>query len=517
MRNHRGILLVTVIVLTGALAAMAAAIFMFGLARSKANSTELASVKASSMADGGTDLAGRVILDAIANHNTVPADGYYVMNGDQLDYTIAEIGTSWVQTDSVGLQTLNQQYRIRSQAASDGVPTIYETIVTASRIPVFQFLAYYDGDLEIQPGPTMVAHGRIHANSDIYIGAGASLTVDSNYFKTAGSFHRRRKDNGTQMGGTVSINAGSGPVAWDLALESSSSNWVSEAFTNWGDVVQDGTNNGVQPMSVPNVETFAIGGYYNQVAESGGLVILDGQAFQGGTNITGLLPAGTITTETIYDGRENLPIVTTKVNIALLNASGHFPANGLMYAARTDCTQSQPNAIQLTNGAELQSGLTVVSENPVYIKGDYNTVNKKGAAVICDAVNLLSNSWNNSKTAGTLPTAGNTSYNLCFVAGNVPTPNGGGPYSGGFENYVRFHENWSGRNCVIRGSFVSLAESQKARGLWVYGDDNYTAPNRDWDFDPDLNDPSNLPPQTPEVVAAARVSFRQITDEGLAP
>ncbi len=44
-------------------------------------------------------------------------------------------------------------------------------------IPLFQFLAFYANDLEILPGPTMTLHGRIHTNSNLYLNAGATLSV----------------------------------------------------------------------------------------------------------------------------------------------------------------------------------------------------------------------------------------------------------------------------------------------------------------------------------------------------
>ena len=47
----------------------------------------------------------------------------------------------------------------------------------------------------------------------------------------------------------------------------------------------------------------------------------------------------------------------------------------------------------ITNGSELNAAETVVSDNPTYLQGDYNNVNKKGAAVIADAITILSNRW----------------------------------------------------------------------------------------------------------------------------
>src|SRR5262245_39332817 len=37
-----------------------------------------------------------------------------------------------------------------------------------NNIPIFQFLAFYANDLEINPGPQMDLHGRIHTNGKLY-------------------------------------------------------------------------------------------------------------------------------------------------------------------------------------------------------------------------------------------------------------------------------------------------------------------------------------------------------------
>jgi hypothetical protein len=128
---------------------------------------------------------------------------------------------------------------------------------------------------------------------------------------------------------------------------------------------------------------------------------------------------------------------------------------------------------------------------------------KSAAAVIADAVNLLSNDWEKNSTwsgdgkkdKGELPKASATTYNAAMITGADATV--GSSYSGGFENLPRFHEDWGSVSCKIRGSFVNIFKSQIATGKWVYGGDHYTAPNRDWDYDPSFNDLSKLPPYTP--------------------
>jgi hypothetical protein len=91
-----------------------------------------------------------------------------------------------------------------------------------------------------------------------------------------------------------------------------------------------------------------------------------------------------------------------------------------------------------------------------------------------------------------------------MISGHVATS--GSQYSGGFENLPRFHENWSGKTCTIKGSFVSTWFSQIADSPWVYGGAYYSAPLRNWSYDASF-DQGKLPPFTPMVVTARHVAW----------
>ncbi len=265
-------------------------------------------------------------------------------------------------------------------------------------------------------------------------------------------------------------------------------------------------------------------GFYH---DSAGLTILvdDGAApgsnsftayIEGGAEFLGdgtsvkqaLLNAGAIQLIEVPDMRQsegtNDKTLTVQVDMAALNASGAFPSNGLLYASHHGLgTGTDAKGVMLTNGAELLDKLTVVSDSSAYIEGDYNTVNKKGSAVIADGVNLLSNAWDGTKSGSSLPKASETTFNVAVITGNQNTE--GNSYGGGFENLPRFHENWSGINCNISGSFVNTWESAYANGPWVGGGNRYTAPKRLWDYDTDFNMVANLPPFTPVVVTVRDV------------
>jgi hypothetical protein len=153
-------------------------------------------------------------------------------------------------------------------------------------------------------------------------------------------------------------------------------------------------------------------------------------------------------------------------------------------------------------------GLTVVSPNPVYIQGDYNTgrdysgtttppsnnstsdptqptvanYTRAPCSVLADAVTILSNSWLDSN-AGSTPVASNTTVNTAIISGIVPTnAYGGGNYSGGAENFPRFLEAWDGKKFTYYGSMVELYKSQQSIAIWQYAG-VYGAPDRQWYFD----------------------------------
>ncbi|HYC76536.1 MAG TPA: hypothetical protein VEI02_02810 [Planctomycetota bacterium] len=278
-----------------------------------------------------------------------------------------------------------------------------------------------------------------------------------------------------------------------------------------GDYVQTTPGNFV--AVTPGTGTHAQGYYH----DNAGLVVRNSQVFNtAGVNITALMPSGFLATRTMWDQREGKTVTLTQINLnrlkdmdgvaTTIDPCPYFPADGLLYAYRTDTTSTTGSGIVLSGGSELNAGLTVVSPAPVYVHGNFNTVNKKPAAVICDTAHLLSSAWNwtNSSTSG-LKIANSTTYNLAFIAGNKNTT--AGAYNGGFENFPRFHENWTGKVCTIKGSFVNTWTSKIHTGNWVYGGNHYTAPDRNWTYESNFDDTAQLPPFTPMAVSTRAVAF----------
>ncbi len=155
-------------------------------------------------------------------------------------------------------------------------------------------------------------------------------------------------------------------------------------------------------------------------------------------------------------------------------------------------------------------GLTVATPNPAYVLGNYNnqsgsTAETVPAAIISDAVTVLSNNWSSNYGAATAigsRTATQTWVNSAIMSGNTNTV--GSQYSGGLENFMRFLENWSGITYNYSGSLVCLWQSQVANVPWPGTGAVYNPPNRNWSF---VMNPNALPPGTPRVRITTRVGW----------
>jgi len=223
-------------------------------------------------------------------------------------------------------------------------------------------------------------------------------------------------------------------------------------------------------------------------------------------------------------------------NCAGLNPNRPDVTYGNAQEARENPPVFFRRALKVVNGATLTigascsgtDGLSIVSENPVYIQGDYNAPVDDGtwggtsvaAAVEGDAVTFLSNNWNdvnsfafpfntNNRTA--VPTA----YRAAIISGKgIPFPSIGGQAQdfgtdGGVHNFLRFLENW-GVVCHYRGSMVSFYYNRQAVGTYK-GTGVYGPPSpRDYSFDTNFAlGPACLPPRTPTLRSVNTIGFSQ--------
>lgn len=458
--------------------------------------------------------------------NPLPADSFD-MDRFRVVYQINTVGGTSQRTLTTGayagLYGLVQDYDIWGYARSDatGVQNSVRIRMERALIPLFQFAIFYDDVLEFHPGPAMTISGRVHSNSDMYVDALTGLNVNSNLTAGKSIIHGKHPESGeADYNGPIRIKDASGAYqdmknsdgTW---LDHGASDWMPESTSRWGGRVAD-SDHGMKALKLPleagddprNIIRDASGGNTDSYEDKASLKIINGSAyFKSGASwidVTATLTStGALTTATFYDARNDKTVSARQIDISKLNTSAYWPANGILY---TKDTQSGSNlkATRLVNGSSLKAGLTVVSDNPVYTKGNYNSTSKKPAAIFADAYTVLSGNWNDANSTKSLSyrSATSTTSNVSFITGNVPTANG--VMSGGTHNLPRFLENWSGDTFTWKGSMVQMWQSEYANAEWSDTDGTYNPPTRVWDFDTDLLDPAKLPPGTPMVNAVVK-------------
>lgn len=202
----------------------------------------------------------------------------------------------------------------------------------------------------------------------------------------------------------------------------------------------------------------------------------------------------------------------------------------------------------ITGGNNLPGALSVVTDQSLYVQGDYNNypLSKKPAALMADAISTLSvncisrdtnsdllgvrtgiincgiptsltgsDQWTGAavNTAlGVMYTAADTTYNTALLSstnsslGNYGVGRGGGGVlqDGGAVNlYTRLIENWTSKQQTLLGSIVNLSitiENKEPKKLCGTIGAYCNSPLRSFSFDTDFNDFNKLPPLTPQAV-----------------
>jgi hypothetical protein len=466
---------------------------------------------------GGT--TGGVVPPALSGFTFENTGSFLIASGSVVEKSVT--GTF------SGLTAYCQKYILNSHALKTNTnaraAVVYE--LEDQLIPLFQFGIFYHNDLEMLPGANMTfTGGRIHSNHNIYMFPQGTntLTVDSIAITSAGSIIHNRKDSSPGTVGTVRIKDAAGNYQL-LDIDSFTPTWNADALARWNGRVKSDVH-GVLSINLPlpegsqPIDTLGTGS--GSLYEKSGLKIINGVAKDKNGNTIDLTAGGTLpnpisTTSSFYDGREaktmravQVDIQRLRTNAVAITALNNPPAGGepgILYVSSTSGYLTNP-AVRLINGGTLPAGgLSVTTNNPLYVKGDYNTANGP-AGIYADAVTVLSNSWSDANSTLTIGSrvASNTTVNAAIMAGNKDTV--GTQYSGGVENFMRFLENWSGKTLTYAGSLTCLWQSQQATGNWPGTGTVYNPPTRNWAYGMTL---ANLPPGTPRVRNVQMTAWRQ--------
>lgn len=503
--------------------------------------------------------------------------GAGVMAGDSLlttglaNYTVDEYGNfMWEWDSSKGYDPLWDTdtphgfkfhiYYVTNNAFVIEAEGWYGTIHRRTRAKgeietMFQFSYFASRDLgEFTRGASQEIKGKVHANGNMYIRpTGSTLNVNTNSFTATGIIIRSRDawgrpDEGLPgrcfitkdaEGGTfVEMESGSPPGSEGIAYDSNNTLWSDKdlgARKKWGGVVRDK----VPYKSPPPIQGLNPGEYYDQLAQNGGLVI--------DSNSHTAHPAWCTRVTTFYNYNERRIQTLWDINIGNLNSSGNWPSNNLIYC-------NVP--VRLSNAETLNAKLMVASCRNVYTKGDFNTVNKKGASIMTmHRIYHISNNWNDIIYISTTTTGGRTAaetrinaalvdgaptvdeYNWCDRDGDnhydinngviyspespktaagwhdAPAPVYGSKTNDRdpWANCDDLLENWSGITLTKFGSVVHLCSTtdlmaanldnsgiQDDQIAWVRMT-GYRPPTRVYMYDPDLATPAGQPPFTPLI------------------
>jgi hypothetical protein len=482
-----------------------------------------------------------------------------------------------------GLKSLSRELLLTSTTEGpSGARTTVELSADALAIPIFQFASFYNEDLEVFPGPVMDLTGRVHTNEHLYLGSENDLNLHD-VVTAAGHLHFHRKyDPAVSPGGDVNIELNDGSwfeMAQDVHVfcggsdpdpgcsDAQAENFVDYAQSTWDDNVQTAAH-GVQALrlpvpegtdpyelvvpcdeiSEPSMEEIAYGCPGNwdvRIEATGASVDVD----DGGLGWDG--DEVEFAVDQFYDDREqdcamtggaSCPPGTTASNetsdrdvieldLSEVDASEYAGLGGddgtIIYVTAdlvpgTPATQRQ-TVLRVRNGERLEGPLTIATDLPLYVLGDFNSdPDWQPASLVSDNVTFLSETWASAPDSrdddvgeNSKPTASDTEVYAAILSGHTPTTDPGAASAeegGQFENFPRFLEDWSPATMTIVGSFVSLWYDRWSDSEWQwcctgYSENYYQPPTRDWSFDERFENPDNLPPGTPVVGQILKIGF----------
>ena len=510
---------------------------------------------------------GYLTPEIMAEAATVPPEvpGYTFVDYSAVltsDVVARQISIGWF----AGLTSLDRDLTITSAVQGpDGTRATVTMDARAQAIPIFQFAAFYDEDLEISPGPRMDIRGRIHTNAELWIDGGTGLYMHD-VVTAAGDLHLEFKAAVSSDGleNFIGLNDGSwadvlvdthnfggdhDPATFPTEAQDKAFDDHSKAV--WDHNIQTRAS-GVEPLKLPIPEGMppselispCTGTEEPSVAavkyacEAGMTILVRGTTLEtfdaGGAPVTLDDDAVEFRINEFYDDREQSssagdgnPTVanneTSNRDVIEIDLSEFDVAdygNGKIYVTATAsagggagadaAADEQQYVVRVRNGDELKAPITIATNLPLYLLGDFNDDDSKWqpASLVSDALTILSNGWDDDDDAeNARPDASTlTTIQAAILAGHSPSVLGG-QGGGQFENFPRFLETFgSSRTVTINGSFVSLWFAQYTNSQWACCN-YYNPPVRDWNFDERFLDPANLPPQTPAVGQVLRMGF----------
>jgi hypothetical protein len=519
------------LVLLGALVGVASA----GMAvYARTSGVEVRATQATYMAEGAGDQLMAQLDAALADGVVTPSDitalTVPTAPGFTFTQTTSVAGAPTTRVISrgafAGLYAFEQPMTVRVSAADNSWNrSTVEIGVTLQSIPIFQFGAFYDRDLEVTNGPLLSFTGWVHSNKSVYLSSPAAdfyslvTAADSVFWAT--------KDNGAVYGGVRIANSAGTLIPLDFDSRSDpGATFPAQSNTKFNGRLMSGAS-GVRPLRLPlpigmqpdelikpartgdSPDVAAV-----RMANKADLrIVVDLAATitsictqatfirTGGRAPLGAACPGIVTfvRDQFWDGREMRRPDVLNINLdslrSFVNAAPATRQVSVLYvefrnrdSTGVDALRDYP-AVRITDGDELPlpaitgdpGGMSIVTNSALYVQGDFNTISWKPAALMADVTTFLSNGWSDaqSQVFPRPPTAVATAVNAALLTGNSETPcdiaqcGSVQQFGGGLENLPRFIEDWGGGTppalgvaFSYTGSLVALFASRQSTQPW---------------------------------------------------
>jgi Tfp pilus assembly protein PilX len=209
--------------------------------------------------DGTGDFACQTEADAFGSAQTKDAFAKQIAAQSATTY-VAEDAANPVsivipQVETFGgLSAQEYRYDVVSVARdTQSKPTAIVKMQMKSRlIPLFQFAAFYEQDMDFIIPPTMILNGRVHSNNDLYLNAAGGNTLSiTGQVTAAGALYRGSKYV-NKCSGTVSIYDPSNPKDLDCGGAGARQLFSGTALDPWNDQIRVG----LTPLRVPAPDSF---------------------------------------------------------------------------------------------------------------------------------------------------------------------------------------------------------------------------------------------------------------------
>ncbi len=224
------------------------------------------------------------------------------------------------------------------------------------------------------------------------------------------------------------------------------------------------------------------------------------------------------------DASAHAPRAQFVVPVGLCGSAGDLSGTGSDDFGKQQCSSaSRPNAVRVYGGGHISAGafprgLTIVSDLPVYVLGDLNTIQVSGSppvaephvkvAIVGDRVTFLSRGWRdqdhpwNASAASSTPATGVMTVEASIMTG-VPLRSGD---THDFADAWRALQTFDDNHFIMRGHVIMGYNAE-----WIDDDSGGRRVNRGLRWLPDyhLKNPGFQPPGMPSVNLPPSGRWRQ--------